>query len=109
GEKPEKPYPGFPLYAHASGRWAKKILGRIHYFGPWRDWQTALAKYQEQRDDLHAGRTPRDLIEKGITIKDAVNHFLTTQRDKLAAKEIVKSTYDDYFETCTRIVNHFGR
>ena len=32
--KPSKPYPEYPLYAHATKRWAKRIRGVIHYFGP---------------------------------------------------------------------------
>src|SRR5215831_11150755 len=56
---PGKPYPEFPLTAHPAGYWCKKIRGKIHYFGPWDDPDGALAKYPEQKDALHAGRTPR--------------------------------------------------
>ena len=72
---PAKPYPDFPLYAHKTGRWAKKIRGKIHYFGKWDDPDGALAKFNEQWEDLRDGRTPRPDANE-TTVKDVANGFL---------------------------------
>jgi hypothetical protein len=45
GDRPAKPYPEYPLYAHSNGQWAKKIHGKTHCFGPWSDPQAALQKW----------------------------------------------------------------
>src|SRR4029077_1653267 len=73
--KPSKPYPEFPLFPHATGRWAKKIRGKMHYFGPWKDPDSALAKYLEQKEALHAVRKPRSEPD-AVTVKDLANAFL---------------------------------
>src|SRR5262245_61112064 len=112
-DKPAKPYPDFPLFAHASGRWAKKILGKLHYFGWWRGkqtapWQDALDKYQERRDDLHAGRTPR-VKGEGLTLRDLANRFLTSKRHLLDTREIAPRTFQDYYQVCALLIAQFGR
>jgi integrase len=105
--KPVKPYKDFPLFPHATKRWAKKIRGKLHYFGPWSDPEGALKKYLDQRDDLHAGRAPRASGE-GLTVRDLVNRFLTTKRHLVDTCEITQRTFADYHATCGRIVEAFG-
>jgi integrase len=107
GRKPAKPYPDFPLFPHATGRWAKKIRGKLHYFGPWADPEGALNKYLDQRDDLHAGRTPR-VSGDGLAVRDLLNRFLTSKRRLLDTQEITPRTFADYHASCERIGATFG-
>jgi integrase len=105
--RPEKPYPEFPLFPHATRRWAKKIRGKLHYFGPWSDPDGALKKYVEQRDDLHAGLTPR--VQGGaLAVRDLLNRFLTSKRQLVETREITPRTFADYHATCARIGSAFG-
>ena len=106
--KPDKPRPDFPLFAHATKCWAKKIRGKMHYFGPWADPDIALAKYREQRDDLHAGRSPR-VQSDGLTVRDLVNRFLTAKRNLLDFGEIMPRSFKDYYATCERVIGVFGK
>src|SRR5262249_18501844 len=109
-KKPGKPYPEFPLFAHNNGLWAKKIRGALYYFGPWRDADAALAKYLEQKDDLHAGRVPRSRQDQdSVTIADLVNHFLTAKQEKLEAGRLSPHTFRDYYKTCGHLVDALGR
>ncbi len=119
--RPPKPYPDFPLYAHPLGYWAKKIRGRLYYFGRWGrqvdgrmerlpgdGWKEALEEYLRVRDDLYAGRPPRPPSE-GLTVAELCNHFLTSKQQLLESGEIVERTFRDYLEVCRRLVEHFGR
>lgn len=107
GAKPDKPYPDFPLFPHATKRWAKKILGQLHYFGSWADGpEAALKKYQEQRDDLHAGRKPRKDAD-GLTVGALCNQFLRSKTHLMEAGELAPQTFDDYKEVTDRLVVAF--
>ncbi|HTU18785.1 MAG TPA: tyrosine-type recombinase/integrase [Gemmataceae bacterium] len=105
--KPDKPYDDFPLFAHATRRWAKKIRGKLHYFGPWAHWKAALKKYQDQKDDLHAGRTPR-VQGDGLTVRDLLNRFLTAKKLLVEAGELAARTFADYRGVCDRLSAFFG-
>jgi integrase len=106
--KPSKPNPEFPLFAHATGRWAKKIHGVTHYFGPWNNPDAALAKYLEQKDALHAGRKPRE-VSAGVSVKELANTFLNHKKDRLKSKDISPRTWENYRETTDLIVAQFGK
>jgi integrase len=108
-QKPAKPYPDFPLFAHATGRWAKKIKGKTHYFGKWDDPNDALSLYLEQRDDLHAVRTPR-AVSDSLPLSDLVNQFLTSKRARMEAKEdpLSPRTFSDYHRVCGVLIKEFG-
>jgi integrase len=106
--KPAKPYPEFPLTAHPAGYWCKKIRGKLHYFGPWTDPDGALKKYLEQRDALHAGRTPR-ADPQTLTIKDVANAFLNAKKEAVEASELSQRTWLDYRAIMDKLVEGFGK
>ncbi|MFH1920792.1 MAG: site-specific integrase [Planctomycetota bacterium] len=113
-KKPSKPYPDFPLFPHASGRWAKKIRQKFSYFGPVNDdpdhgAMAALERYQAVAADLHAGRTPRVQSGDGITVAELCNRFMTAKKHALDAGEIVPHTFANYLRCCKGVVDFFGR
>lgn len=133
--KPAKPYPDFPLFAHATGRWAKKIRGRFVFFGPWNDPYGALDRYLAQRDELHAGRVPRArdgtavassagptsragaapvgggaaADPGGPVMRDLVNRFLTAKQRRMEAGDMGRRSFSDYHAASGRLVGFFGR
>jgi integrase len=103
-----KPRPDFPLFPHAAGYWAKKIRGKLHYFGPWNDPDGALQKYLEQKDALHSGRKLRPEVG-GTTVKDVANDFLNAKQALVDAGELSPRTWADYKQICVLVVAHLGK
>ena len=106
--KPPKPRPDFPLFAHGNGQWAKKIRGRLCYFGAWADPDAALAKYLDDRADLQAGRTPATPAD-AVTVADLCNRYLASKEGLLANGEIAAKTFRDMLATARQVTRAFGR
>ena len=123
GVRPPKPRKDFPLYAHPSGNWAKKIRGKFHYFGRWGrmrqgtmqrmpgdGWVEAELLYEEQKADLHAGRTPRGKAKEGeLTVKLLGDTFLTAKKRSLDSAEIGQRMFDEYRAIAQFIADEFGK
>lgn len=108
--RPSKPRPDFPLFPHATGRWAKKVRGKFHYFGKVSDdpkGEAALDLWLAQKDELLAGRTPR-LKTEGLTVQELINRYLSAKRHLVDTREIAHRTFADAFETCQRVGDNFG-
>jgi len=105
-----KPCPDFPLFPHASNRWAKKIKGNFHYFGKVSDdpnGEAALQQWLDQKDDLLGGRTPRVRVG-AVAVRDVCNGFLNFKRRQLESGDICQWTFNEYEATCARLVKVFG-
>jgi integrase len=107
-DKPAKPNASFPLFPHATRRWAKKIRGKMHYFGPWQDPDGALEKYLAQKEALHAGRKPHE-VSAGVTLKQLCNRFMGAKKALVESGELKQRTWDDYLAACDLILARFGK
>ena len=106
------PYAEFPLFPHGSGRWAKKIRGKLCYFGRWdgeggTKWKAALDDYKAKVDDLQAGRVPRTSPD-GLTVYELVNRFLEAKRHLVDTCELSPRTWADYKVVCERVAKVFS-
>ncbi|MCH7989180.1 MAG: hypothetical protein IID46_08520, partial [Planctomycetes bacterium] len=108
-KKPRKPSKDFPLFPHAAGVWAKKVCGKLRYFGPWDDPQAALSRWLEEKDDLLAGRTPRVKQPDELTVKHLADAFLTAKMDRYENGELTAATFREYRTICQHAADVFGK
>lgn len=111
--KPSKPYPDFPLTPHPTGRWCKKICGKLHYFGRIADgWKPALELYLAEKDRLYAGlsdnRDPASGDGTGVTMHEVCRRFLRFKRDRRNAGELSSHLFDEYGAVCRRLLESVG-
>jgi integrase len=106
--KPERPPGDCTLFWHQSGRWCKKIRGRLVYFGRGA-YQDAIKLYDDQKDKLHSGRKPRDDDSEELTVYLLCAKFLTTKKLRASTGDIAQRTFDDYAATCNLVIKAFGK
>ncbi|MCH8841080.1 MAG: hypothetical protein IH831_10510, partial [Planctomycetes bacterium] len=86
--------------------WAKKIRGKVHYFGPWSDPNGALDRFLAERDFLLAGRTPPP---EQHTVANLLDQFLGEKQSNLDSGDITQTTFNEYEATCEAIHAYFGK
>jgi len=122
--KPNKPYEGFPLFPHASGRWAKKIRQKTIFYGRWAnivagelvpvdDIEKSAADAKAEFDrcwPYHSqGRKAPDIdAGEGCTIKHLCNAFLTAKQGMVETGELTQYSFAEYQRTTDSIVAFFG-
>jgi len=111
--KPKKPYPEFPLFAHASKQWAKKIKGRMWYFGVWDDPAAAMERYTAQVHEIQAGRDPRKtrlhVSAADLSVYDMCNLYLARQQARIKTGEVSARHFGDCLKSCKLLTDHFGK
>ncbi|MEO1616824.1 MAG: site-specific integrase [Planctomycetota bacterium] len=106
--RPEKPYPDYPLTPHASGKWCKKVRGKLHYFGTWDDPNGALSEWLAAEPHIRAtGEKESDNTESDI--RYLCNSFLDSKEQQRDGGDLSPRAYSDYKKACDRIVDHFGK
>lgn len=108
GEKPPKP-DGCPLTPHPNGSWCKKVLKKVHFFGPWRDLPAALERWEAAKDDLLKGRPYRPAVDGAFDIDACTNLFLGWKESLVQTGELSHAMWRDYKRVSERIIAELGR
>lgn len=124
GTKPPKPFPGFPLYLHRSGRYAKKIRGETKFFGRWghkvgpdivpvedllKAAELAKAEYERQAPYLFEGKdAPKVEPDTGPDIFDLREQFLDAKDAAVNAGRLSPRTFSRYKKAANTLKDFFG-
>ena len=107
--KPDKPTADFPLFPHATKRWAKKVKGKTYYFGPWRDPQSAFAEWVRVKDALLAGLPYPEHRPDTYAVADVCEAFLQHRNEKVKAGTLKQRTWNEYKDVCEVMMETFGK
>ena len=94
-----------PLWQRSDGRWCKKIKGQFHYFG--KDKEAALAQWEDEKEDLLAGRPPRR-SSGSLTVKQGINLYLEARQSDVATNDLEFISWDGYKRAGARMMKALG-
>lgn len=94
-----------PLFQHRNGQWAKKLHGKLVYFGT--DQEAALQRWREEMDDLKAGRAPARK-DTNPTLAQLGNVYFARCRNLVSTGELTQRTLDDSKRTIERLIKIRG-
>jgi len=104
--KLKKPRRDFPLFWHSAGQWCKKVRGKFYYFGT--DAEQAESKYNREIEDLRAGMITNRTHATGLTVRGAVNLYLTSMKNRLDIGKLSPRSFKDYYAAGEMLVEHFA-
>jgi integrase len=113
--KAVKPYADYPLTAHRNGSWCKKVRGVVVFFGPLHNPQAALDLWLLEKDELLAGRHHTEVrnrdrtVSDRLTIKEAIDAFLTTKEQHADAGQITRRHFNDLQGIGKLLADQLGR
>jgi len=111
GRQAKKPYAGFPLFVHQTGRWCKKVRQKLVYFGKVSDdpdGQKALELWKSQMDELLAGKTPSKPSDK-LTVEQLAFKWLDSKAKLVGSGDLSPRTLENYRQTAAKVALHLGR
>jgi integrase len=111
-EAPKKRHKDFPLFPSGNGLWRKMILGKLHYFGSWRDDQKGergMNRWLLEKDELLAGSFPRGRKSGVATLALLVNLFLNAKKTCVETDELSPHYWASLDNVCGELIAEFWR
>lgn len=106
--KPSKPRKDFPLFPHDSGQWAKKVRGKLFYFGRWDNPIEAEKKWEREKEALLDGRNPDD-PKHGDSVGWLCNAFMDSKQLQHERGLLTKRALNDYHKAVKVVADFFGK
>lgn len=100
----------YPLFPHPAGYWAKKVRGKLFYFGKVADdprGEAAEIEWDRVKRYRLAGKEPPPAGEY-LSVRDLCNRFCTAKIQRRNDGWISPLTFEDYKKTCARLVDQWG-